>query len=169
MARTLRRVLAIGLGLAVAAVLGGCLFVRAPQAVGPALIVSDLIGPVGGEGEFTLEVVDLPGAAGLSVLGLRYDPTKFRATQVEGLNGFVLLCSRIDNDAGELRCMLIHPLEGLTRGAVARVRGQRLAPGDPGFALDTGAVELVDNANQLVPRGSYTLRLGGAPLYYIRR
>lgn len=80
---------------------------------------------------------------------------------IKGLNGFHLLCSQIDNTNGELRFILVNPAGEICTGTIARIGGEWLARGDPEFAIER--VEVVDEANALLPSGSYAIRLGRAP------
>lgn len=150
--------------------LGGCFFVRPPEAAGPALVVGELLAGVGGEVEIPLEVVAFPapGVGGVLVHELRYDPAVLQVTGIEGRNGFVLLCSCIDPAGGRVKFALVNPREGLSTGPVGVLRGVRVGPGSPQFALDPGAVQVVDGGNAPVPAG-FAIRLGGAPLYGVRR
>lgn len=157
-------VLALGAGL-----LAGCFFLRAPQGEGPALVVGNLLGAVGEEVDIPLEVVGFPapGVGGVVVGDLRYDPAVLRITGIEGRNGFVLLCACLGE--GRVKFALVNPLEGLTSGMVGVLHGVRMGPGDPQFALAPSALQVVDAANVLIPAAAVAVRLGGAPLYGVRR
>ncbi|MFN3347214.1 MAG: hypothetical protein ACK42E_05345 [Candidatus Bipolaricaulaceae bacterium] len=156
--------LALGAGL-----LAGCFFLRAPQVEGPALMVGNLLGAVGEEVEIPLEVVGFPapGVGGVLVGDLRYDPAVLRITGIEGRNGFVLLCACLGE--GRVKFALVNPLEGLTSGTVGVLRAVRLGRGDPKFVLPPSALQVVDAANVPVPGDTFVVRLGGAPLYGVRR
>ncbi len=167
----MRRLRTAGLLLGTALVLGGCFFIRAPQAEGPALVVGNLLGAVGQEVEIPLEVVGFPapGVGGVLVGDLRYNPAVLEITGVEGRNGFVLLCSGIDSTEGRVKFALVNPGEALSTGTVGVLRGVRLGPGDPQFALNPSALQVVDGANVLLPATAFAVRLGGALLYGVRR
>ncbi|MCX7751031.1 MAG: hypothetical protein N2320_05800 [Candidatus Bipolaricaulota bacterium] len=159
--------LAIGGGL----LLGGCFFVRAPEEAGPALVVGNLLGGVGQEVEIPLEVVGFPspGVGGVVVQELRYRPGVLEVRGIEGRNGFSVLCSCIDNTGGRVKFALVNPADGLSSGLVGVLKGVRVGTGDPQFALDPAAVQVVDGANVLLPGTGFAIRLGGAPLYWVRR
>lgn len=164
--------LAVGaLAVASALLLGGCFFVRAPEEAGPALVVGDLLAGVGQEVEIPLEVVAFPssGVGGLAVGELRYNPAVLQVTGIEGRNGFVVLCSCVDPAGGRVKFTLVNPAGGLSNGSVGILRGVRVGPGAPQFALDPGALQVVDGANALIPGTEFAVRLGGAPLYWVRR
>lgn len=148
---------------------GGCLFVRAPEAGGPALVVGNLIGAVGDEVEIPVEVVGFPdpGVGGVAVLSLRYDPSVVQFTEIRGANGFVILCHCIDNENGVAKFAGVYPDGGLTTGKVATLHGIRLGLGDPRFSLSPGDLQVISGAN--LPFTGYAIRLGSAPLYSVRR
>lgn len=62
---------------------------------------------------------------------------------------------------GKLRFILVNSTGGICTGTIARIGGEWLARGDPEFAIER--VEVVDEANALLPSGSYAIRLGRAP------
>lgn len=167
----MKRFLTWGLAVVGGVLLGGCLFVRAPEEVGPALVVGNVLGGVGQEVEIPLEVVGFPapGVGGVVVRELRYDPAVLHLTGIEGRNGFVLLCSCLDGAAGRARFALVNPGAGVTAGTVGVLRGVRVGPGAPQLALDPAALQVVDGANVSIPGTEFTVRLGGAPLYWVRR
>ncbi|MCR4391611.1 MAG: choice-of-anchor D domain-containing protein [Candidatus Acetothermia bacterium] len=142
------------------------------------LAVAPLTGGVGEEVAVPITVVGFPnGVAGLAVgtagpgghLGLRYDPTRFQVTGVQGANGFQVMATSIDNVSGEVRFVVVNPTGGVDEGDVAVIVGTRVGPGDPGFAVSKANLQLVNAANALIPVGAYTLSVGGAPLYYVGR
>ncbi|MGB9757754.1 MAG: hypothetical protein ACPLRP_04505 [Candidatus Bipolaricaulaceae bacterium] len=146
----------------------GCFFVRAPVAIGPALVVGHVLGGVGEPVEIPIEVLDFPRpVAGVAVLGLSYDPQVLELSDLEGKNGFVVLCRCFDNARGLVKFIAVNPNAGIASGSVVILRGIRVGPGDPRFALS--AFQIVDEANTLIPAGEFALRLGGAPLYGVRR
>lgn len=167
----MRRWWPVALAAGAAFLLGGCLFIRAPQVEGPAFILGNLLGAVGQEVEIPLEVVGFPapGVGGVLVGDLRYNPAVLQITGVEGRNGFVLLCSCIDSTEGRVKFALVNPWEGLSTGTVGVLRGMRMGTGDPQFALNPSALQVVDGANVLLPNTAFAVRLGGALLYGVRR
>ncbi|MBC7093757.1 hypothetical protein H5T53_07120 [Candidatus Bipolaricaulota bacterium] len=176
--RNLPAVLLAVLAAAVGTALSGCFFVRAPTVGQATLIFSDLTGPVGGEVEVTVGVAKIPGGvAGLAVgtagpgghQGFRYDPTRFQVTGIQGANGFQVMATSIDNISGEVRFVVVNPTGGVDEGDMAVIVGTRVGPGDPGFAVSTANLQLVNAANAPIPEGAYILSVGGAPLYYVGR
>lgn len=169
--RWTRVLAAAGVVLGGAALLGGCLFVRAPEAPGPALVVGQLLGAVGQEVEIPLEIVAFPtpGVGGVALLELGYDPAVLEVLGIEGRDGFVVLCSCVNNATGQVKCALVNPSGGVTTGPVGTLRGRRVGLGDPKFRLDPTNVQVVDAANRLVPGAEYAIRLGGAFLYWVKR
>ncbi len=161
-----------GLVVLLGMVLSGC-FLAPPPVVDATLIFSDLVGPVGGQGEVKVSVAKMPdgGLAGLavgsapaSVVGLTYDPTQFQVTKVEGLNGFQILATYIDNTAGEVRLVAINPTEGVVDGDVALIVGNRL--GGTNFDFQVTNRQLGDANNHLIT--AYNVSLGKAPPYYVQ-
>jgi len=157
----------LGLGLS------GC--ISPPAIVKPTLIFTDLVGPVGEQGELKVKVGSMPdgGLAALVVgawdgtqfLGLRYDPSQFEVIGVEGLNGFEILAVYIDNGNGEVRFVAVNPHKGLIEGDIARIVGSRLGDGDFAFQVAMGNLELLDAGGNLVT--THELVTGTAPPYYI--
>ena len=80
-------------------ILGGCFFVRAPQLMGPAVVIGHLLCGVGEETEIPVEVIDFPspGAPGVAIFDLRYDPSVLEIQGIQGKNGFAVLCFCVDH------------------------------------------------------------------------
>ncbi len=147
----------------------GCFLALLPP-VGATLSFSPLVGAVGGPAEITVAVTAMPGS-GLGALavgagGFRYDPTQFRVTSVVGLNGFVILSVGINNTSGEARFVAVNPVGGQVTGDVARITGDRLGGGPPGFAVSKASLDLCDAENERIE--AYALTVGQAPPYYIK-
>jgi len=163
-------VLLLGLSLA------GCFKPPAPV-VQATLIFSDFVGPVGDRGEVKVSVASMPGGglAGLVVgawdgtqfLGLQYDPTQFEITGVEGLNGFQILATFIDNASGEVRFVAVNPAGGLVEGDVAKIVGNRLGGVNFDFQVAKANLQLVDANGALIPDTDYIVSTGKAPPYYV--
>jgi hypothetical protein len=132
-------------------------------------VVGELLGAVGQELQIPLEVVEFPapGVGGVALLDLGYDPAVLEVLGVEGRGGFVLLCSCVNNATGRVKCVLVNPTGGITTGPVGTLRVRRVGAGDPRFRLDPASVQVVDAANAPVP--GFAIRLGGAPLYWVKR
>ncbi|MEN3010506.1 MAG: hypothetical protein ABDI20_05960 [Candidatus Bipolaricaulaceae bacterium] len=160
---------AVGLAAGSLILLGGCFFVRAPVPEGSALGLGPLVGGVGQEVEIPVEVLGFPepGVAGVAVLALGYDPNVLELRDIVGKNGFVVLCSCVDNVRGQAKFVALHPGGGLTAGTVAVLRGVRLRAGDPRWTLSPRDTQLIDAAHQGL--SGYAIHLGGAPLYSARR
>ncbi len=148
--------------------LSGCFFVRAPLLTGPVLVVGDVLGGVGEDVAIPIEVLDFPRpVAGLAVLGLSYDPRVLELRELQGQNGFVVLCFCFDNTRGLAKFILVNPSQGIASGPLGILKGVRLGPGDPRFILSE--IQVVDETNVLIPQSEFQLKLGGGPSYWVRR
>ncbi len=163
-----RRLAALGLMAGVFFLVGGCFFLRAPVPESPAVVFGPVVGGVGQTVEIPVEILGFPepGVAGLAVLALRYNPAVLWITEIEGKNGFVILCSCVDNVSGQVKFVAMNPIAGLNTGQVATLRGARLAGGSPCLSLAEQDVQLVNPKNQALP--GYAIRLIGAPSYLTR-
>ncbi len=172
MKRTHRTVVVGGL-LALALGLAGCFFISRPPITEATLVFSDLTGSVGGQGEITVSVSEMPGG-GLAVIvvgmsatgGLLYDPAQFQPTDVVGLNGFTVLAwGTFDAGGGlrHLRFVAVNP-HGVVTGDVAKIVGNRVGAGE--FNFQATNIELADaSAN---PIATYTLVTGKTPPYFVK-
>jgi len=155
------------------ALLTGCF--APPPVINATLFFSDLVGTVGEQGELKVSVLEMPdgGIAGLVVglapnPGLRYAPGQFRVTEVQGLNGFQVLATFIDNGTGEVRFVLVNPTSGVVNGDIALIKGDRLGGGDFDFQLQKVSLQLMAADGSLIPAAAYNLATGQAPPYYVK-
>jgi len=164
-----RRLAALGLMAGVFFLVGGCFFLRAPVPESPAVVLGPVVGGVGQTVEIPVDVAGFPepGVGGLAVFAFRYDPAVLRVDEIVGQNGFLVVCSCVNNEEGLAKFIAVHPGAGLTTGTVALLRGVRLALGDPRCTLEPGDLQLVDAVN--VRLEGYVVRVSGAPLYASRR
>jgi len=181
----IKALLLVGLGVLIALVLHGC-FIAPSPITEATLRFSDLVGPVGAQGEIKVSVANMPGG-GLSALvvgsesspgaedwlGLEYDPTQFQVTEVQGLNNFqVLAWGTHDTDptipVGEVRFVAVCPDEGIVDGDVALIIGNRLGGTNFNFQVRKANLQLLDASGNLIPAAAYNIATGQAPPYYTR-
>jgi len=174
-----------GLITVIGVLLSGCSLAPPPLAEAT-LMFSDLVGPVGGQGEIKVSVANMPGG-GLSALvvgsesspgaedwlGLEYDPTQFQVTEVQGLNNFqVLAWGTHDTDptipVGEVRFVAVSPAEAIVDGDVALIVGNRLGGTNFNFQVQKANLQLLDASGNLIPAAAYNVATGQAPPYYMK-
>jgi len=154
-------------------------FLAPPSPTVATLMFSDLVGPVGGQGEVKVSVVNMPGG-GLSALvvgsesvpgaedwlGLQYDPAQFQVTELRGINGFQILATHIDNLMGEVRFVAVKPTKGVVDGDVVLMVGNRLGGANFEFQVQKANLQLLDaNGNSITV---YNVAIGQAPPYYVK-
>ncbi|MBC7220724.1 hypothetical protein H5T55_04550 [Candidatus Bipolaricaulota bacterium] len=152
--------------------LGGCFWISKDLPATTTVFFSDLIGNVDGPGEVTVTVAQVPcdGLAALAVgwggIGLRFDPAQFQVTDVQGVNGFVVLAKFIDNTGGEVRFVAVNPGAGVATGDVVRIIGARLGAGDAGLTVEEGNLQLAGACGDLV--ATYELTTGRGAQYFVK-
>lgn len=157
--------------------LGGCFWLSQPPPVQATLIFSDLVGPVGRQGEVKVSATRMPGGGlaglvvGFSADGLKYDATQFQVTEVQGLNGFQILAwATFDAGGGwrELRFVAVNPTGGVEEGDVALILGDRLGGANFAFQLQKVNLQLMDAGGNIIPSTAYSVNVGQAPPYYVK-
>lgn len=181
----IKALLLVGLGVLMVLVLHGC-FIAPSPITEATLMFSDLVGPVGAQGEVKVSVANMPGG-GLSALvvgsesspgaedwlGLEYDPTQFQVTDVQGLNNFqVLAWGTHDTDptipVGEVRFVAVSPAKGIVDGDVVLIIGNRLGGANFNFQVQETNLQLLDASGNLIPAAAYDIAIGQALPYYMR-
>ena len=98
------------------------------------------------------------GLAAVSVSsgGLTFDPKMIHVTGIDGVNGFTVLASVIDNNGGKVSFAAVNPSSGVTNGPIARLSftlPQLLDRTHTTVQIDPAKVVLGDVNNQVIQTG----------------